>query len=220
MKNKYILIMMILLSSYAYSQIGIKTATPKAMLHVDGSLQMTKELRVGGTATTEGNAGISGELLTSQGVGLPPKWSIAGNIDIPQVTTMGNRTMSTIYAANSVSTVQYSTFPKNDPAYLTYNTITGEFTVIKAGYYLLTGYLEYVITVNPSDGTAVTNIYNNGSNVITASSSGHPISANIIEHSLSGLSFLNVGDVINVTGFFTRSYAMRNSSISFMYLGN
>ena len=212
--------MAVLLSSYTYSQVGINTLTPKAALHIDGSLQMTTELRVGGTSTTQGNPGIAGELLTSQGAGLPPKWSTAGDVAIPQVVAMANRTTSTTYAANSVSDVIFSEFPKIDTAYLTYNVATGKYTVVKAGYYLLTGYLEFVITTNPSDGTAVTTLYLNGSTRIAASSSGHPVSANIIEHSLSGLSFLNVGDVINVTGFFTRSYAMRNSSISFMYLGN
>ncbi|WP_223609455.1 hypothetical protein [Chryseobacterium sp. OSA05B] len=86
----------------AYAQVGIKTDTPKKTLHVNGSLQVTNEVNVGGTDNTEGSAGTSGQVLTSKGSNAHPEWqsietlkgSIANSIYIqgtaPQVINQGS----------------------------------------------------------------------------------------------------------------------------------
>jgi len=51
---------------------GIGTATPQKRLHVNGNLQVTNEINVGGNATTPGTAGISGQFLKSNGPGAAP----------------------------------------------------------------------------------------------------------------------------------------------------
>ncbi|SHE69181.1 hypothetical protein SAMN05444408_103147 [Chryseobacterium takakiae] len=56
------------------AQVGIKTNNPNATLDVNGTASLRKELRVGGTATQVGNAGLNGQVLVSQGEGLPPVW--------------------------------------------------------------------------------------------------------------------------------------------------
>lgn len=63
-----------LLSFYANAQVGIGTTKPKSVLDVNGKTTLRKELRVGGTSTQAGNAGLNGQVLVSQGEGLPPVW--------------------------------------------------------------------------------------------------------------------------------------------------
>lgn len=63
-----------LLSFYAHAQVGIGTPKPKSTFDVNGKTTLRKELRVGGTSTKAGNAGLNGQVLVSQGEGLPPVW--------------------------------------------------------------------------------------------------------------------------------------------------
>ncbi|WP_047097491.1 hypothetical protein [Chryseobacterium lactis] len=62
------------LSFYANAQVGIGTSKPKTTLDVNGKTTLRKELRVGGTSTDVGKAGLNGQVLVSQGEGLPPVW--------------------------------------------------------------------------------------------------------------------------------------------------
>ncbi|RLJ30944.1 hypothetical protein CLU97_0345 [Chryseobacterium sp. 7] len=62
------------LSFYANAQVGIGTTKPKSVLDVNGKTTLRKELRVGGTSTQAGSAGLNGQVLVSQGEGLPPVW--------------------------------------------------------------------------------------------------------------------------------------------------
>ncbi|WP_370899300.1 hypothetical protein [Chryseobacterium gossypii] len=57
-----------------YAQVGVGTSTPNAVLDVNGKTTLRKELRVGGTSTQAGNAGLNGQVLVSQGENLPPVW--------------------------------------------------------------------------------------------------------------------------------------------------
>ncbi|MDP9960531.1 hypothetical protein [Chryseobacterium lathyri] len=54
--------------------VGIGTQTPQKKLHVNGTLQVTNELNVGGTTNTAGSAGTTGQILTSSGAGAAPTW--------------------------------------------------------------------------------------------------------------------------------------------------
>ena len=56
------------------AQVGIETKSPNAVLDVNGTTTLRKELRVGGTSTQVGSAGLNGQVLVSQGEGLPPEW--------------------------------------------------------------------------------------------------------------------------------------------------
>ncbi|MGH1516827.1 hypothetical protein [Chryseobacterium sp. JK1] len=74
MKQNLLLIGLSMFPLLAYSQVGINTPTPQKTLHVNGSLQLTNELNVGGDASTTGNAGTVGQVLKSNGPGLAPTW--------------------------------------------------------------------------------------------------------------------------------------------------
>lgn len=63
-----------LLSFQIHAQVGIGTPKPKSSLDVNGKTTLRKELRVGGTSTQVGDAGLNGQVLISQGEGLPPVW--------------------------------------------------------------------------------------------------------------------------------------------------
>ncbi|AZB07665.1 hypothetical protein EG344_01800 [Chryseobacterium sp. G0162] len=72
---------MLLISIWGFPQIGINTTTPQRTLHVNGSLQVTNEINVGGDAATAGNSGTAGQVLKSNGPDQPPSWQAP--IDVP-----------------------------------------------------------------------------------------------------------------------------------------
>jgi hypothetical protein len=64
----------LLCCAYAHAQVGIDTNVPNSTLDVNGKTTLRKELRVGGTPTLVGNAGLNGQVLVSQGENLSPAW--------------------------------------------------------------------------------------------------------------------------------------------------
>lgn len=72
---------LLILSIYStiYAQVGIGTSTPQKSLHVNGALQITNELSVGGNSNTAGSSGLIGQVLKSNGPGVAPSWqTLAG----------------------------------------------------------------------------------------------------------------------------------------------
>ncbi|MFY1046765.1 hypothetical protein [Chryseobacterium sp. GP-SGM7] len=61
MKNIFIVI--ILFAGFAQAQVGVNTSTPAKMLDVNGTLNVRKEIRTGGTSTVVGSAGNAGQLF-------------------------------------------------------------------------------------------------------------------------------------------------------------
>lgn len=82
----------------ANGNVGIGTVTPQKTMHVNGNLQVTNELNLGGNAGAAGNAGTSGQVLASQGPGIAPVWKntedISTNIYTNNGTLGGNRTVT------------------------------------------------------------------------------------------------------------------------------
>lgn len=73
-KTKHKCIAGLFISFALNAQVGISTESPNAVLDVNGTTSLRKELRVGGTSSQIGNAGLNGQVLVSQGEGLPPVW--------------------------------------------------------------------------------------------------------------------------------------------------
>lgn len=61
MKNIFITI--ILFTGFVQAQVGINTTTPAKMLDINGTLNVRKEIRTGGTETVVGSAGNAGQLF-------------------------------------------------------------------------------------------------------------------------------------------------------------
>jgi hypothetical protein len=79
-EKNYIQLCSWILSFYANAQVGIGTTKPKSTLDVNGKTTLRKELRVGGTSSTIGSAGLNGQVLVSQGEGKSPVWK---SINVP-----------------------------------------------------------------------------------------------------------------------------------------
>ena len=73
------------------NRVGIGTITPLRKFHLNGTMQLTNELNVGGTATTVGSAGTNGQVLTSGGAGTAPSWENPVNLYVANGTLTGNR---------------------------------------------------------------------------------------------------------------------------------
>ncbi|MFN1218129.1 hypothetical protein ACKW6Q_14250 [Chryseobacterium kwangjuense] len=82
------------------AQVGINTTTPQRNFHINGSLQITNELNVGGNAIMAGNAGATGQILTSNGPGSAPNWQTINTIS------------GTIYSAHYVQGTSALTIPQ------------------------------------------------------------------------------------------------------------
>lgn len=74
------------------AQVGIYTSTPQNTLHVNSSLQVVKDLNVGGTASTKGNSGNKGEFLMSNGTDNSPVWRSIESENFLKVVFVGNKT--------------------------------------------------------------------------------------------------------------------------------
>lgn len=206
------------------AQVGINTETPQAELHVDGSIQLTKELNVGGDASTAGNAGAQGQILSSNGAGEAPEWTTPEDSSIPTVSTIGLRSnLSAYYNASTTNNVIYSSIPKIDNTRFTYNASTGIFSVLKAGYYQITVCLEYDLSTNPigqTSGTAISTIENiTTGERLTSSTTNHAERTPSVFHNLSGIGYFEVGQNFRVTGTHTRRYRFEKSSISIISFG-
>lgn len=93
MKKNLLILTSLFISSFAFGQVGINTNTPQRTLHVNGHLQITNELNVGGNDSTAGNAGIAGQVLVSSGANEVPTWQ---TLSIPTLPTLATGTVISI----------------------------------------------------------------------------------------------------------------------------
>ncbi|MFC3161191.1 hypothetical protein ACFOEQ_24580 [Chryseobacterium arachidis] len=74
--------------------VGIGTTTPQKKMHVNGGLQITNELSVGGDAATAGSSGTTGQVLTSNGAGNAPTWQTPAGANTPVRAVTSNDTLT------------------------------------------------------------------------------------------------------------------------------
>lgn len=130
-----------LIVNIAIAKVGINTSTPQKTFHVNGSLQVTNELNVGGNATSQGSAGTLVQVLTSNGVSNSPEWktiavatNLTGDIKYSLITSDHNgwvkldgRSVSSLISTQQAqaSVLGFSTnLPDATNAYLVQNNTT------------------------------------------------------------------------------------------------
>ena len=149
MKILHYYIYTLFISQLAYSQVGVNTATPKSSLHDAGTLQVTKEIRVGSDNSVKGNAGTYGQVLVSKGEGQSPTWENIQEITVmPVVSAIAQYSGSGVLTTNAETIFKFNTVPYLDNKSITYNNTTGEFTFLKAGYYRI-----YATSTSNSSGS-------------------------------------------------------------------
>lgn len=226
--KKTVLLLLTGTISLGNAQVGIKTPTPQKTLHVNGSLQVTNELNLGGDGTTEGNAGNIGQALVSNGPGFAPSWSdqIGGN----SVVKMGALVQRTLQPANNgpagSTKVIFDSVPLIDNSKVEYDTTTGNFTFASSGYYqvLATTYMNLQNNAaGTTSGTGTSTIYVNGtasSNVQGQTTANYSERTEFVRHTTGATFFAAAGDVMTVFVSHTRPYRLWNGAVTINYLGN
>jgi len=224
-------------SLHVQAQVGIATPTPQNTLHVNGSLQVVKDLNVGGDAKTKGSSGNRGEVLMSNGAGNAPSWGTIESQNFLKVVFVGNKTdinpssgSYTGTGSNPISTHEsytksyvYNVSNKIDNAYLKYNSSTGVFTVIKPGYYNIVPYITYDLSLNGNGytaGTAKSSIQKVSpvTETLASTSTGHGERTLAVNHNLSSITYFNTNDTFRVRCVYTQNFRLSAGNIHISYL--
>lgn len=156
MKRQMIVLAVLLMTGAALkAQVGIKTETPQETLHVNGSLQVTSELNVGGNAATAGNPGNSGEVLVSKGANTAPSWQ-------PLNVTRGTIASANYVQGTSSLTVNQGTTADVPGVSITLTVPTG---LTQTFLFTILGYTSILNTVS-SQG--VFSLLQNGTKISSA----------------------------------------------------
>jgi len=223
------------MSFLAHAQIGILTPTPQRTLHVNGSLQVVKELNVGGSESVQGTAGKDGEFLSSNGAGIAPTWRTIESQNFLKMVFTGQKTNispSTGSYTGSSSASNYEAQTKNyiynivnkiDNNYISYDANTGIFTVNKAGFYNIATYFTYDLSLNGTNqtaGTATSQLQRDTDtqNLVSAISTGHGERTTQVYHQLTGIKLFNAGETFRLRCAYTQDFRLSKGNISISYL--
>jgi len=219
MKIVYTLAIFLCFLTNSFAQIGINTSTPQSNLHVNGTLQITKELRVSSDNSLKGNAGDIGQVLISRGKNEHPIWKDLEEIVVlPVINVIAQYQANENLISNDESTLQFNSFPFLDSENINYNTSTGEFTILKSGYYRI-----YATTTSQASGqlTAghVRTFFTKDDQLFLAKSTYHHEYSQIINHSIAGLEYFNANDQLQIKYFRTPSHRLTMAYLSIIYTG-
>ncbi len=216
--KKIIVTAVLLITHLVSAQVGIHTQTPKATLHIQGNMQFTNSLYLGGTATTPGNPGESNEVLASQGEGKPPVWIKLEDRDVSKVVEIGKQPSTHSGNGFTWTGIGFNNSLINNE-YITYNPATRLFTVIKEGYYDISASAKIVVTETLYAGTSGLSIREYPSNNhIFRNSIGNPEGRDTIYSSISNIVYLTAGQQFAVAAVHTRNYNVSLGSISIIYV--
>ncbi|MCW1960744.1 hypothetical protein [Chryseobacterium viscerum] len=138
-------------------------------------------------------------------------------LNIPSISTIANRNITTGTVAGAVSSNLSFTINKNNAELISSNGTT--FTIKKAGYYSITVYTHYDISMNnPSGGSASTNIYK-GANSIATTLTGHGDGTDSIGHSTTITQYFNINETFHINVQYTRTYRCDRASLNVVYYG-
>ncbi|WP_426477172.1 hypothetical protein ACP3T3_18165 [Chryseobacterium sp. CBSDS_008] len=235
MRKELLLTLFLIMSFLVNAQVGILTPTPQRTLHVNGSLQLVKELNVGGSESVQGTAGKDGEFLSSNGAGAAPTWRTIESQSFLKMVFTGQKnnispSTGSYTGSNSASDYEaqtknyiYNIVNKIDNNYISYDANTGIFTANRAGYYNISTYLSYNLSLNGTNqtaGTAISRIQSSSdmSDYISAISTGHGERTDGIYHQLTGIKFLNSGETFSLRCVYTQNFRLASGNISISYL--
>lgn len=160
--KKIIRCIILAFSSYAYAQVGIGTDTPQAMLHVNGSTQLSKDLKVGSSK----NPGEVNQILFSNGPNKAPSWKDVDELVIPTEVSFFKKSIPT----NNIRFITSSTdiIPSNghivtfnEQVYnnnefispILTNGFVSSFRVNKTGTYSVIGFTEITRPTDYNEST-------------------------------------------------------------------
>ena len=220
MKKTFICLSFILLTIRSFSQIGVLTETPQATLHVNGNVQVTKDINMGGNTDTRGSSGVLNNVLISQGIGKSPIWS--SMLKIPSETLfMKASSQSKNYALTSA----YNTLVFQDVLLLNREDANGQplivfteegrikvskntdgvydsFTVKEDGYYLIDLYIQHSVATSTSVNdimSTMTSIISllKGNVILTSETSNFLVNYPEISQNNTQAVYLNANDVVS-----------------------
>ncbi len=209
------------LSSLALGQIGVNVNSPKSTLHVDGSVQVTNSLNLGGNDKTPGDPGKTGTFLVSQGEGQPAMWATPVTLNIPSVSGIAKTNLSiNNIIARSATTFKYNNQKRINPEVLSYNTTTGEYTIKKEGYYMINANATISVSSSESntDGSLTFSLFINNVQTLTVLGAFPNSAPNPMRESLAGIYYLKANDTFFLRVNHTRSYNLVDGNISITYL--
>jgi len=209
------------------NRMGVGTTTPQKSLHVNGTMQLTNELNVGGDATSVGNPGTAGQFLTSGGPGVSTTWTMTTspiNVLAATIPSTGVNQTGESFPAFSVS--------KQNNAYLSFNPANSVVTVIKSGYYQLIASVSYNF-ISTIGASVTSRIYKNyvspvSNTILSIASTTYPgtVSPSFpppIYHSIASAIYLNAGDTIRISQYNSNASANYMSGsytyVIYNYLG-
>ncbi|ATN07534.1 hypothetical protein EGY07_19360 [Chryseobacterium indologenes] len=130
------------LSFYAHAQVGIGTTKPKSVLDVNGKTTLRKELRVGGTSTQAGSAGLNGQVLVSQGEGKAPVWK---SLNVSFMEEGQYKLINSYLSSDQIGIASLSNGVAGDNVYK--NSVGDDITDATKGKWAKIGGLETTFTI-------------------------------------------------------------------------
>lgn len=140
-RDLYNIVAVFILYIHVNAQVGIKTVSPKAILDVNGTTTLRKELRVGGTSTQVGNPGLNGQVLVSQGEGLPPVWK---SLNVPLVEAGQYKLINSYLFSDQVG---ITTFPNNSNGTIYKNNVGDDINDTSTGLWVKLGAFSNTIEI-------------------------------------------------------------------------
>jgi len=230
--KKLLLPAVLLTSLNAYSQVGINTSTPSATLDVisKGTTSTTKALEINDSTNKEllsvsddGSVRLENyknfSLLGTDANGNLVNGTTAS---IPSIVGIATGTPSTSNLAANTEAKYNFTVDKINSASLSYSS--GNFTVLKAGYYGISLYTKKDVSMNsPTTGGTVQTFIKKtvGTTTTELSVNQNGLSDNVsFEANTIGVTaHFDAGDIISCRGTYTRPHKLTTASLSIVYYG-
>ncbi|MGR3857241.1 hypothetical protein [Chryseobacterium indologenes] len=230
--KKFLLATALLAFLNVYSQVGMNTTSPSATVDVvsKGNTNATKALEI--------NDSTNKELLSVSDDGSVrlenyKNFSLLGTdvngnlvngttASIPSIVGIATGIASTSNLAANTEAKYNFTVNKINSANLSYSS--GNFTVLKAGYYGISLYTKKDVSMNSptTAGTVQTFIKKTvgaATTELSVNQNGLTDNVSFEANTIGVTAYFNVGDIISCRGNYTRPHRLTTASLSIVYYG-